>query len=77
MKKQPSPLVNPDNHCGSGIEVFNTKGLSTGIKLVNDSFNLLFIPLFIEAFIDTIFVNPSIFKCSLFKTKFIACLNKR
>ena len=34
-------------------------------------------PLFINPLIASIFKSPSLVKCSLFRTKFTACLNKR
>jgi len=77
MKKHPSPLVNPANHCGSGMGKSNTKGLSTGRILGKASFNFDDKHLFIDALIATILFNPSIVICSLLKTKFIASLNKR
>ena len=70
--------MNPANHWGSGIGKFNTLGLSTGIILGKAYFNFgdKFL-LFIDALIATIFCNPSVVICSLFKANFTACLNKR
>ena len=69
--------MNPANHCGSGIGEYWTKGLSTGRILGKAASIPEERPLFIDALIATILFNPSTVRCSLFKTKFIASLNKR
>jgi len=66
IKKQDSPDANPASHCGSPIFLSLITGLSTGFIFKKDVFNLSDKPLFIEALIAKICLNPSKVKCSLF-----------
>ena len=75
--KQPSPLVNPANQCGSLIFWSFTNSLPRGVILGKASTKLEDKPQFIEALIAIIFCKPSNVKCSLFCIKINACLKKR
>jgi hypothetical protein len=62
-EKHPSPLANPDIHCGWGINWFSTRGLSTGVVLGKADFNTSDNPKFKPTFKFTISCNPSIVRC--------------
>ena len=76
-KKHPSPSINPTSQLESGISWSLITGLKTGIKLRKYYFNWSEIPLFIEALIATILLNPSRVRCFLHLINSKACLNKR
>ena len=64
MWKQPSPSVNPANHCGSIVWGSSTKGLSTGTTSGKAFFKTLDKLKFIEALIATIESKPERVRCS-------------
>jgi hypothetical protein len=61
-KKLPSALVKPTNQLGHTGAWFEFNSLIAGITLGKTFFKTSDKPLFIEAFNDTIFINPSLVK---------------
>lgn len=64
-KKHPSPDVNPATQKGCGIFCARTSDLAIGFIFGNATCNFLDKPIFIDAFIATIFSNPSLVRFSL------------